>query len=144
MEEKSQRHTFFTLIFILVAILTLTSLAYRYREEIEIPRRIMSLKETLFPSDRINVKFQVVAGINGKNLRVKFAVPCGNMKQKYKILKRLPGVKHEMLMSMTRPEVIQSIEERDFGAIKRNSLQVINRYSPEKIDKLYMEFFFLN
>lgn len=47
-------------------------------------------------------------------------------------------------MTMSRPNVIKSVEERDFKKIKKHSLQVINNYSDKKINKLYVEFFALD
>ena len=144
MEKTDEKYTFIILIFTLGLILTITGLAYHYRKEMDITQRVMNVKNQLFPPREISVKFHLLAGIGDKSLRVKYSVPCKNIKQKEYITKRIPRIKHELLMSMSNQAIAQSIEERDFKAIKKNALQVINSYSTEPIKRLYVEFFFLN
>ena len=144
MRVTNEKIAIFVIIFVLVSILTLTGLAYNYREEIDFSQRIRTIKNRVFAKEEVSLKFNLVAGINEKSLRVKFSIPCENIKQRHCILKRLPIIKHELLMSMSRPEVMRSIEERDFNAMKRGSLRIINSVSNEAINRLYVEFFFLN
>ena len=144
MRITSEKIAIFVIVFLLGSILTLTGLAYNYREEIDLSQRIRKIKNRVLEKEEVSLKFNLVAGINEKSLRVKFYIPCKNMKQRHHIFKRLPVIKHELLMSMSRPEVIQSIEERDFNAMKKGSLKIINSVSNEVINRLYLEFFFLN
>ncbi|MFC1866931.1 hypothetical protein ACFL0H_02180 [Thermodesulfobacteriota bacterium] len=142
--DMNQKYTFFTLIAILALILMLSGLAYRYKEELHISQRLNTAKEKYLASQEISVKFNVIAGIGEQCLRLGFSLPCRNLVHKNKISKRLPAIKHELLMSMSRPEVAHLIEKRDFGAIKKLALQLINNHSTEKMKKLYVDFFFLN
>ena len=144
MTQTNEKRSFFVLICLLLVILTLTGLAYRFRQEINAPQRLQDAKNLLFNSSNIFLKFHIIAGINDQSLRVKFSVPCSSLSQKYDMMKRLPKIKHELLMTMSRPNVIKSVEERDFKKIKKHSLKVINNYSDKKINKLYVEFFALD
>jgi hypothetical protein len=144
MKQTNEKQTFFILICVLLILLILTGLAYRFRQEINVPKRLQDAKTLLFSSDEIYVKFNIIAGINDQNLRIKFSVPCGSLTQKYDMMKKIPMIKNDMLMAMSRPDVITSVEERDFKKIKKHSLQVINNYSDKKIKKLYVEFFALD
>ena len=144
LKAMNEKHTIYFLAILLVFILTLTGMAYHYRGEIHIPRKLMAVKDRFFSIRGPSVKFDVATSIGDQHLWVKFSAPCINMRHKNQILKRLPKIKHELLMSMSRPEVIQAIEVRDFKSIKKHSLQIINNFSPELINKLYLEFFFLN
>ena len=133
MRITSEKIAIFVIVFLLGSILTLTGLAYNYREEIDLSQRIRKIKNRVLEKEEVSLKFNLVAGINEKSLRVKFYIPCKNMKQRHHIFKRLPVIK-----------VIQSIEERDFNAMKKGSLKIINSVSNEVINRLYLEFFFLN
>ncbi|MFC1819828.1 hypothetical protein ACFLZG_01925 [Thermodesulfobacteriota bacterium] len=117
-KEMNQKYIFIFLCFILVMMLTLTGLAYRYREKINISQRLREVKDRFNSSEQIKVTIDIVAGINEKSLRLQFSVPCKDVNQKQYIMKRLPRIRHELLMSVNRPEVLQSMEQRDFKAIK--------------------------
>ena len=116
-------------------------LAYKYRTELKVEKRFLQIKEALFSSERIEVKMNLIAGVNGKDLRIKFNIPCDNQKTKDNILENMTRIKHEMLMSMDNEENKISIEQRDFRRIKSNCLAILNKYAPVDVNKVYVEFF---
>ncbi len=144
MKKTEEKNMAIILLFFLGSILTMTGLAYQYRDEIDLTHKLKYVKERFFTTSGVSVKFHVVANIGDKSLRIKYYVPCKDLKQKYRLLKKLPGIKHEMLMAMSRMELIKSVEGRDFNRIKKYSLQVVNYFTKDKINNIYIDFFFLN
>lgn len=142
--ERTEQGPFLILLFILLSIIILTCLAYHYRDELKLSQMLEDIKEQLLLPGRISIKFDVHAGIDDQNLNIKFLVPCNDLSEKKRIQKRLPRIRHEMLMTMSRPEVIDAIKHHDFKQIKIYFLDVINNFSNEKIEKIYLELFFIN
>ena len=101
----------------------------------------MEIQNALSNENKIFVKMDLVVGVNDKDLRVIFRIPCENMKEKRKIMENMAAIRHEMLMSYDDSLNKQSIEERDFQKIKSNCLAVLNKYASVDVDKVYVEFF---
>lgn len=138
------KSTFWILIIVLGTIFTLTALAYHFRQELDIPHKLRYARDQLLNQEGLYVKFQVAANVGDKSLRLRFSVPCKSMKQKTDLFKKLPGIKHELLMALCDPEMIQSIEQRNFGDIKKNTLRIVNCFTEKAIKQIYVEIFFLN
>ena len=130
-------------IFIAILFLALAIIAYHFRDELKIEKFVFSNKEYIRRAG-IFVRISVTAGIEDKTLRVRFLIPCRNMKQKEEILEKLPVIKHELLMTIDRPDVTQSVKNRRFGSLKKQLLQTVNNYSSESVNKLYLENYFFN
>lgn len=144
MEDYKEKNTVIVIIITLCTILFLTGLAYKYREELNFAQWVIDIKDSLFTSHRIGIKFHIVTDIGDQCLRVKFYIPCKNIREKQDIVEEIIKIKHEMLMSLSRPENIHSIKNRDFSGIKANCLDIINKNSPTLVKKIYLDFFILN
>ena len=119
----------------------LFGLAYKYRSGLRLEKRFIQIKNAIFSRDRIFVKVDLFARVNGKDLRIIFNVPCKDMETKQNITKNMARIKHEMLMSMEDTQNAISIEKRDFARIKSNCVEILNKYAPVDINKVYMDFF---
>ena len=144
METTHDKSTFWVLMIVMGTIFILTALAYHFRQDLDITRKLKYAKEQFLTQKGLYVKFQVVASIGDKSLRLQFSVPCKSLKQKHELFKKIPGIKHEMLMALSSPEMIQSVEQRNFHDIKENSLRVVNSFTKKTIKRIYVELFFLN
>lgn len=138
--KKDNRATFIILI-IIICLPFLSGLAYKYRSELKIEQRIVNIRARLVKDNRITVKLNLIAGVNDKDLRVAFSIPCKDIETKQKIIENMAKIKHEMLMSMDDPQNKISIEKRDFKKIKSNCLTILTKYAPVDVSKVYVEFF---
>lgn len=143
MKNNNEKKTFIVLMLILCFVLLLTGLAYKYRQELNFKQRAMDVRNLLITSRRIGVKFNVTSDVGDQCVKIQFYVPCKSLKEKQKISKNITIIRHEMLMSLSLPENISLIKKRDFSGIKANCLNIVNKYSPELVNKVYLDLFFI-
>lgn len=140
-----EKDDFFVTIFLIGLVLALSATAYYYREEIRTSKISRDKAGRLFYSEsRMNVKPTLFANIGTKHLRLKLNIPCKDKEQKDELLRKMPRIKHELLMSMNSKEVELSIEQKNFKAIRKHLLQVFNNHVTEPLEELYFEGFFCN
>jgi flagellar basal body-associated protein FliL len=146
MEKTNEKHSYIILIFLIIFIMVLTGLGYHFRQEINFADRLKGAKNRIVTHQEVCLTFDITASIGDESLRVRYSVPCKSLKQKRNLAKKLPGIKNEMLMVMSSPEMIESLQQRDFKLIKKYSLRTVNYYtdSKDKINNIYVECFFLN
>lgn len=121
-----------------------TGLFYYYREELDLRQRVTDIKNNLFSAGSVGLKFHIITDINGQTSRMSFYVPCDNLREKQHLENNISAIKHEMLLSMSVPENVRSVKSRDFNSIKANCLNIVNKYSPKPVKKVYLDFFILN
>lgn len=138
---KNEKKTSFILILFLISVPFVSGLAYKYRHELRISEKISDIKDSLFSSGNIQFKFDLIASVNDKDLRIKFSIPCKTMSEKQHLTRKLYIIKHEMLMSLDNMDNIYSVNKRDFKRIKANCLRVISKYCEVDSDNAYVEFF---
>ena len=141
--EKDTKKALMSIVFIGL-ILGLTILAFQYRKELNLSDISTIAKKGFISSHQISVHLVVIAGIEDKSLRIRLNIPCKDLKQKLKILESLPKIQHAMLISMENTNVREWVKHRNFKAIKKHAVKVVNNYSAVKVDKIYMENFFYN
>ena len=90
------------------------------------------------------MKCIVTARIGTKDLRLKFLIPYKNLKEKEELKKKMPAIKHELLMSADRSDIAQAIEQRNFEGIRMHLLQVVNKFAARPVKELYFESFFFD
>jgi flagellar basal body-associated protein FliL len=117
--------------------------AYKFRDDIKIERFIFN-KQDVSRRSGIYVRFIVTASIDDKTLRLRFLVPCQDIKQRDEILGKLPVIQHEMIMTLSRPEMTRVVEKRSFSTMKKYMLKSLNNHSDKSIKKLYLENWFYN
>ena len=117
---------------------TLAVVLYQCREAIHIP------DFTLDPvrKEGGNITCLIVTSIGRKNLRVGFSIPSKNKRQKEHLLGELPRIRHDLLVSATTSDLVSHYEERNFEAIKRHLLRVVNTHADRPIKTIYFESFF--
>ncbi len=131
------------MVIILGIILASIFLVYNYRERLNIAQLITITKDRFFVQNdrRLYIKLVVNATVDNKGLSINYYIPCQNMKQRQQILKTLPGIKNDLIISFSKPELVHSIERRDFKTIKKHFITIINKYTEKKINKLYLTYF---
>ena len=141
---KNERYTTLIALLFVGVVIGLTLLAYQYRNDSRFVKVSKALREGFNAPKKKGVEIVVVAGIEDKNLRLKLSIPIYNLKQKRKFSKRLSRIQHDLILSMGEPNMRQWVKRRNFKAIKKHVLKVVNHYSDVKIKKLYVENFFYN
>ncbi len=129
------------LILIVIGIPLLLGIAYRFRSELRLEQHFSQVSHSLFSKKDLFVKIDIFAGVNKKDLRIIFNVPCKNIKTKQLILENMTVIKHELLMSLEEEQNREAVEERDFGRIKSNCMSILTRYASVDVNKVYVEFF---
>lgn len=138
--KKGNRASFIVII-IIICLPFLSSLAYKYRFEFKIKQRLVNMKNLYLKNDRIVVRLNLVAGVNDRDLRLVFCIPCKDIDTKLKIIEHMAKIQHEMLMSMDDPQNKISIEKRDFKKIKANCITILTKYAAVDVRNVYVEFF---
>lgn len=129
---------FFTALF----LATLVGI-YQFREELQIPV-VLREKSSRSRALENKVECNVTAKIGTKDLRLKFLIPYQDLKEREELMKSMPAIKHELLMSGDRSQIAQAIEQRNFEGIRMYLLQVVNRFAARPIKELYFESFFFD
>jgi len=139
----SDKAKFILILFLAGLVLTLAIIGYLYRSEIRIPGTLQGDRNILRLSG-IYVKCTLVADINDQCLRLKWLISCMDMKQKRDVVEKLPRIKHELFMSISRPEVGLAFEQRDFDVMKEHLLMAVNNFTVKPVKKVYIEKYFFN
>jgi len=131
------------LYFLIGLAVTLLVTVYSYRDEIK-KLRIPKNKAThLFPSKSgMSAKPVLFTNIGTKHLRLKLHIPCKDRKQKNDLLRKMPKIKNELIMSMSGDEMELSVKNKDFNAVRKHLLQVFNNHVAKPLEELYFESFF--
>jgi len=140
MSSKKENKILIIISIVILCMPIVLGLAYKYRSELKADKRFTQIRDALFTGERIEVKIQLIAGINDKDMRVMFNIPCKDLKTKQGILDNMARIKHELLMSMDNAQNKTAIERRDFKRIKSNCLAILKRYSSD-VNEVYVDFF---
>ncbi|MBN2124836.1 MAG: hypothetical protein JW821_11120 [Deltaproteobacteria bacterium] len=129
-------------LFVLMALIALfggmTLVLYHYREEIHLPEFFKESQP--FGGEAVGCSF--VTNIEGKHLRLKFLIPSKDRRDHTEIERIVPKIKHDLLMSMGRPEIERHFENRDFSAVRTHLLHIVNSHSRSPVEHIYLEAFF--
>ncbi len=143
--EKEKYSTLIAILFV-VMILGLSFITYHYRLDAKFGKMQKASDKGFYSVKRkpIAANLIVMAGIDDKFLRMKLNIPLKSIYQKRELMLSFPRIQHLMLMSVSEPNMIEWIEHRNFRAIKKHALRLVNIYSTVKVKRLYMENFFYN
>ena len=133
-----EKNNLFVLTVLIALFGAMTLVLYHYREEIHIP-------EFFKESSRVageGVGCSFVTNIEGKHLRLKFLIPSRDRREQAEIERIVPKIKHDLLMSMGRPEIERQFENRDFSAVRTHLLNIVNSHSNTPVEHVYLETFF--
>lgn len=106
-------------------------------------RRDLKLPEfSLRPSGRTpdnQVGCLFLTNVGERHLRMGVVMPAKSRENRDDLLQKLPLIRHDLLMSANDPEFIQSLERRDFDAIRDHVLRSVNRHTKNPVDQLFFE-----
>ncbi len=141
----SKKENFFSTIFLIGLVVTLIVTVYCYRDEIKKLKIPKNKAGHLFPSKSgMSAKPVLFTNVGTKHLRLKLHIPCKDRKQKNDLLRKMPKIKNELIMSMSGDEMELSIKNRDFNAVRKHLLQVFNNHVTKPLEELYFESFFFD
>lgn len=131
------------LITLLGILVTTMVLSHRFRKELDF-KRIPLIFQSSHRKTVNQVRCLLVTNLQTDDLRFQISIPCENARQKKELYKIMPKIRHELLMSMNRPEIALEVKERKFEDFRSYLLNVINSVSPKPIKEIYFESFFCN
>ena len=140
MSEKNKMLLF---IFFIGVVFASSIVTYRYKDEIKNLKIVTTIADSFSHPEKY-VKCYVVTSIDGKCLRLVLLIPCKDQIQKQALLQKMPRVRHEILMSVNSAEMAMSIKQKDFKAIKKNLLQIVDKHADKQIKEIFLENFFYN
>lgn len=73
--------------------------------------------------------------------RLEIAVPCEDRKQYSEVTKKAPQIKNALITTIEQEEFAVLISTRDFDAIKKAYISIINRFTDKPIDTIYINSF---
>lgn len=86
------------------------------------------------------IRCRVASNVSdGKYLSLALAIPCKDTRQRSDLERKLPRLRHRFLMSMSQPEMEEFIEQRNFEAIRKQLLNIINQDADKPVDTIYFE-----
>ena len=141
--DKNKKSTLIALLF-LVSIIGLSLATYQFRHDPKFAQIATIFKDGFRPAKQVEADLVVVADIEEKVLRMNINIPCKNISQKRTLMRSLPRIRHQMLMSLDEPMMRQWVEHRNFTAIKKHALSLVNSYSSVKVKSLFVRNFYYN
>lgn len=123
-----------------VLIVIATGFAYYHEESINIPASFAGFKRKTKKVQ--HVQCEVVANIGARYiLKMGISIPSHNKKQFDEIKEKLPRIQSEFLTTLDSGKMDDWIRNRDYEAIKRKFLHIVNRYSDRPVQNIYFNSF---
>lgn len=120
---------------ILILVIVASVLLYN-RKDLKIPE-FSSRPSGRTPNNQVGC--QIVAKVGERRLRMDLVMAAENRDQRDDLLHKLPAIKHDLLMSASQPDLVPSLELRDFDAIRDHVLRTVNQHTNRPVDQLYFE-----
>jgi flagellar basal body-associated protein FliL len=112
---------------------------YHYREILEFPEISW---EKIMPTDSrkttVNCTITSRMGRRGA-LKAEVKIPCKDKKQKEKLSRMKKQIQSDFLMTVDQMALQGWIKERNYEAIRKEMLRVINRHTDEPIKNIYFD-----
>lgn len=138
MSEK-KRTPFYILM--IAALVIAASIVLYNRRDLKIPE--FSLKPSGRTPDN-QVGCLLVAKVGERHLRMGFVMPAANREDRDDLLQKLPVIKHDLLMSANHPDLVHSLELRDFDAIRNHVLRTVNHHIKRPVDQVFFESYYFD
>lgn len=123
----------FTIILILICL----SLSFYYRDDF----RLSTLSVKKF---RGQIQCSVYANATEKScMSLSLSIPCSSKEQYNDLNNKLPRLRHELLLSLSRPEVNEIMRKGKLEEAKKHLIQTINQVAKEPVEDLYFDSFSL-
>ena len=129
------------LIIISIAFIMVFSFAmvYHYREVLELPEISW---EKIMPHSRERTHFRCTftsrIGRRG-SLKAEVNVPCNDLKQQRKLSAMKKQIQSDFLMTVDQMALEKWIKERNYEAIRREFLRVVNRHTDKPVKEIYFD-----
>lgn len=122
-----------------ILIMSMALMWYTYEsKDIRLLAANFKNKETKLRNAHID--FVTNMGTN-YHARLEIAVPCENKKQYAEVRQKAPQIKNALITTIEQEEFAMLIATRDFDAIKKTYISVINRFTDKPIDTIYINSF---
>ena len=88
------------------------------------------------------VKVSIISNLGPKYLmKMNIAIPCSDKAQCADLTQNKSRMKSGFLTQLGREEMKDLIDDRDFKAIKKAYMSVINRFAEKPVDNIYIDSF---
>lgn len=111
---------------------------HHYRAEI----KVLDLKLRNAPVKSAKVHCETATTIGTKHLTLGFYIVSADRSQWEELVKKLPRIKHDILVTANEAKMRSWIAQRDFGKIKASLLETVNRHTGRPVKTVYLESFF--
>ncbi len=115
----------------------------RYKAEIVISKLSLNPTKTKTKNAYSRyVKSTVISNIGGQNiLKFEMAIPYENMEQRRDLKRKMKQIKDDFLVHIEQGKMEEWIKQRDFAAIRKEYLKIINKHTDKPIENLYFATF---
>lgn len=129
-------------LFILFSLAASFTVGFLYSHRADFAFSIHS-QSTVDGKFKRKVKCSVTSNVGeGKSCRLKIAIPCESRRQQVDLMRKLPRLKHEFMMSLSQPGMDEVVRDRNFRELRRQLLQTLNKHGDDSVRTLYFEEFF--
>ncbi len=99
-----------------------------------------SLKRVLESREDVNKAKCVLEFSSGdQKLLIKFVIPCEDQRQWDEVTSKMVRVKHECLMALYRPEMVEFIRQRNFEALRKVLVRALNGVVNQHVGTIFFE-----
>ena len=140
--EDNKKKQKFVIITTIALILCCFMLLFFYQGKHRLNLPSIKNKERLKKSkgiERVRVTFNT--GIDGR-LGIVMSIPVDHEDQRQDILENYPKLKNAFLMKVEPKEMNGWVEERNYNAIRRKFLEILNGILEKPVEKVYFDSFF--
>ncbi len=115
----------------------------RYKTEIVISKLSLNPTKTKTKNAYLRyVKSTVISNIGGHNiLKFEMAIPYENMEQRRDLKRKMKQIKDDFLVQIEQGKMEEWVKQRDFAAIRKAYLKIINKHTDKPIENLYFASF---
>ena len=115
----------------------------QYKEEITISKFLLIQRKTKDKDEYSRfVQSRVISNIGGQNiLKLEMAIPYENIEQRRDLKQNMKKIKDDLLVHIEQRKMEEWIKQRDFAAIKKEYLKIINQHTDKPIKIIYFKSF---
>jgi flagellar basal body-associated protein FliL len=144
MSSEKTKGRRFLLCFLATLLAVCAGIFYCEREKFRLPD---ISRASIFEDKKSagKVRCFVITNVSDRTyLRLRLAIPCAGKGQRADLERRLPRLKHEFLMVLNEPDMETFIRDRNFEAMRRELVRVVNQNVEQPVETLYFEGFYCN
>ena len=138
-------------VIIILSLVTSFVLIYQYHDyiifhEVKIPSLDNTMQKKSHPLRKNKVVItDLYMGLGeDSSIWIQLATPYRNSKQRSELCKYSSVIKNDFLLSVEAKKLHQWAQRRDYLAVKKYYLSIVNKYIEEPIHTVYLNEFFMN